>query len=151
VLASITSLLVIGGTLACLLPGLFFQVIWAVAMPALLLEGRSVVGSLKRSFDLTKSRIGSTFAVVYVGSLLAGLVSFGLTLLAFAAIGAAVEGNTALAVAQGLAGAITSVLTTPFTAAALIVLYFDLRVRTEGFDVQVALQRLDAARAATVP
>jgi hypothetical protein len=147
-LATITSLVVLVGTFACLLPGLFLQVVWIVAMPALLLEGAGVGGALKRSFQLTKTRFWSSAAVYFVGSMLTGLVSFGLTLVAFAAIGAAVEGTTALAISQGLAGALTSVLTTPFTAAAVIVLYFDLRVRTEGYDVQVELQRLDAARAA---
>jgi hypothetical protein len=41
--------------------------------------------------------------------------------------------------AQSLANAVASVLTTPFVAAATVALYFDLRIRDEAFDVQVAM------------
>jgi len=40
------------------------------------------------------------------------------------------------------------VLTTPFVATAIVVLYFDLRIRDEAFDVQLLMQRNDARIAA---
>ena len=43
---------------------------------------------------------------------------------------------------------IATTITLPFAAAALVVLYFDLRIRTEAFDVQMMIARLDASRAA---
>jgi hypothetical protein len=141
--ATLTSLMIIAGTFACVIPGLFLQAVFAVAMPALLLEGKRVGQSLNRSAQLTKGRRWQSFSVVYVGSMLTGLVTFGLTLLIGGAINFAVHGTVALAVAQGVSGAVTAALTTPFVAAATIVLYFDLRVRAEGFDIQMALHDLD--------
>ena len=42
-------------------------------------------------------------------------------------------------IAQGVANTIASLLTTPFVAAAIVALYFDLRIRDEAFDVQMAI------------
>ena len=41
-----------------------------------------------------------------------------------------------------IAGTLSKVLTTPFTAAFVTVLYFDLRVRKEAFDLQLLAQRI---------
>ena len=48
---------------------------------------------------------------------------------------------TAVAIAQGAANIIAGLLTTPFVAAAIVALYFDLRIRDEAFDVQMAMAR----------
>jgi hypothetical protein len=144
------SVLVIIATFMCVLPGVFLQVAWVVAMPALLLEHKSIGQALSRSMALTKRRWWQCFAVHYVGSILTALITFTLTLAVVGAVHVAVHGTEALAIAQGVAGAITSTLTTPFVAAAIIVLYFDLRVRGEGFDVQMALRDIDRRRAAAV-
>ena len=45
---------------------------------------------------------------------------------------------------QGALNALITVFTTPMTAAAATVIYFDLRVRKEGFDIALMVQRLDA-------
>ncbi len=148
-LGALVSIVVILATFLCVVPGVFLQVAWVVAMPALLLEDQRIGGALSRSMALTKRRWWQCFAVHYVGSILTAVVTFALTLAVVGAIHVAVEGTEALAIGQGVAGAITSTLTTPFAAAAIIVLYFDLRVRAEGFDIQMALREIDRSRAAT--
>lgn len=45
---------------------------------------------------------------------------------------------------QQVANSLMSALTTPFFTAALVILYFDRRVRTEAFDVQLAADELAA-------
>ena len=45
---------------------------------------------------------------------------------------------------QQVANSLTSALTTPFMIASLVILYFDRRVRTEAFDVQLAADALAA-------
>lgn len=141
-LAIVMGVLVLLGSLACGLPGIWLQVSWAVAMPALLLEDIGIRAALSRSFALTRSRWWQCFSVYYLGSMLTGLVTLGFTALLDGAINAAVHGSAALAIAQGVSGTVTTALTTPFIAAALVVLYFDMRVRAEGFDIQMALRRL---------
>ena len=50
-----------------------------------------------------------------------------------------------MVIGQSIANTIAGVLTTPFVATAIVVLYFDLRIRDEAFDVQLLMQRNDAA------
>jgi hypothetical protein len=147
-LALLTSILTVAGFFACVLPGAFLWVIWSVAMPALLLEQKTVGRALSRSYELVRKRFWATLGVRLVGTFLGAGVSFALTAVILGLLHAAVHGTAALAIAQGFAGTVTSVLTTPFVAAATIVLYFDLRIRNEGFDIQMALRKMDAARAA---
>ena len=49
--------------------------------------------------------------------------------------------STSLVIAQGVVNSLTQLLTAPFVAAAIVALYFDLRIRDEAFDVQMALAR----------
>jgi hypothetical protein len=60
------------------------------------------------------------------------------------------HGNSivAIVIGQSIASAIAAILTTPFIATATVVLYFDLRIRNEAFDVQLLIQRNDARVAA---
>ena len=53
---------------------------------------------------------------------------------------------TTLVLGQAVTNTIASVLTTPFAAAATVALYFDLRIRDEAFDVQIAMANTQAAR-----
>jgi hypothetical protein len=53
-------------------------------------------------------------------------------------------GSTAYIVFNGVIGAISSLFTTPLIAAAYVILYFDLRVRSEGLDLQLVLANLDS-------
>jgi hypothetical protein len=56
--------------------------------------------------------------------------------------------TVAVVIGQSIASTIAGVLTTPFVATAIVVLYFDLRIRDEAFDVQLLMQRNDARIAA---
>jgi hypothetical protein len=135
------------GTLLCVVPGLWLQAAWAVAVPVLILEGTGVFAALSRSFNLTKVRFWLAFGVVWLSQLLVAALAVGLSAGLDLAIRTS-DGATAEIVAQSVADAIAVIITTPFVAAALVALYFDLRTRAEGFDVQMMIARLDARRAA---
>lgn len=142
------------GAIACLI-GVVVPMTWfAVAMPALILERATVGGAMSRSFNLTKSHFFRVLGLVLSVQLLTIVISAGL------AVGVNlflhVGGNASSAViAQGLANIIATSLTTPFAATAIVVCYFDLRIRDEGFDIQLMMQAVDdrhaTARAALVP
>ena len=127
--------------LACLLPGLYLYVAWSVAAPALLVEDVRGWSALKRSRQLVKGRFWPTVAVVVLVALLTGIVQA--IFLGLAAGIVSVSGNeVATAVADAIGQTASSALTTPLTAAVLAVLYFDLRVRKEGFDLELLAHRL---------
>ncbi len=127
--------------LACIVPGIWLYAAWSVAVPVLLIEGTGGFKALSRSFELVKGRWWPVAGTLLVANLLSALVSgvFSLVLVPVAVSG----GNeTATAVLTGITGAIGALITTPFIAAVVTVVYFDLRVRKEGFDLQLMAWRM---------
>jgi hypothetical protein len=147
---------VLVGFLLFILPGVWIYVAWAFATPVLLVEGLRGRAALGRSFRLVKGRWWRTFGVLVVGFILAGIIS--MIVQAVFLIGIVVgEDNDALVlVLSAIAGIVGLAVTTPFQAALLAVLYFDLRVRKEGFDLELLAQEIGgtvqpAAAAALAP
>ena len=147
-LALLTALSQIAGLLFCVVGAAVPLALFAVAVPVLILEGVGVFAALGRSVTLTKDHFFRVLGLVLTAQLLTAVLNIGLTL----AVAAAMRnsGNTtAGVVSQGVANTVVAVLTTPFIAAAIVACYFDLRIRNEGFDVQLLMQRNDARHAAT--
>jgi len=113
------------------------MVFFAATIPALILERRGVGGALSRSIELTKGHfwhvLGVVLTAALIGFTLNGALAAGLNIFARSA------SPTTLVLAQAASNAVASVLTTPFVAAATVALYFDLRIRDEAFDVQIAM------------
>lgn len=145
------------GFLFCILPGIWLAIVWSVSTPALLTEGVRGTRALSRSFRLVQSRFWPVTGVLVVSYLirlvLNSAIGGGITLLTFTDIG---QNVVLTQVLSGFANTVASILATPFQAAVVAVLYFDLRVRTEGFDLQLLAQRLgttspQGAHAALLP
>lgn len=146
---------IVFGLLLLILPGIWLYVAWAFATPALLVEGIRGRKALGRSFGLVKGRWWRTFGVLVVGFILAAIVSTVVQAVFIIGIVAG-EGNDALVlVLSAIAGIVGLAVSTPFQAALLTVLYFDLRVRKEGFDLELLAQQIGAtvepAAAAAAP
>ena len=134
------------GFIFCILPGIWLAIVWSVGTPVLLTEGTRGTGALARSFRLVQSRFWPATAVIVVSYLirtvLNSAIGGGVAALTFTDIGQNVVLTQTL---SGAAGAIAAIVATPFQAAVIAVLYFDLRVRAEGFDLQLLAQRLGTA------
>ena len=140
----VVAILQLAGIFACGLGAFVVMAFFAVAIPALLLERRGVGGSLSRSIELTKGHfwhvLGVVLTATLIGSLLNGSLAAALNIFARS------SSPTTLVLAQGVANTVASILTTPFVAAATVALYFDLRIRDEAFDVQMAMAGAPGAR-----
>ena len=134
------------GLLLCIAPGIFVAVAWVVAIPALLTEGKKGFGALGRSYRLVKGRWWPSFALMLVAVLIAGFVSYAVQFLAFApALTDAGESPVLLLAANAVGQTLAAALWTPLIAAFATVLYFDLRVRKEGFDLALLAERIGVA------
>ena len=116
---------------------------WSVAIPALLTEDQRGSHALRRSFQLVRKRWWFVFGVQLVATLVAGFISGILTAIPEAVLlGGLGDSPLAALFLRGLAASVAAILTTPFVSAVTVVLYFDLRVRKEGFDLQLLAQNM---------
>jgi hypothetical protein len=131
------------GFVALIVPSIWLAVAWSLAIPALLFERAGPVRSLKRSFQLVRGRWWRVALTLVVGVLLVSLVGGVLEGILLAVPALLADGNdVVVAFANVVAGTVGSVLTTPFTAAVVALVYFDQRVRKEGFDLQLLAEGL---------
>lgn len=96
--------------------------------------------AMSRSWSLTKGYRGKVFAAMFVAALLLYLpiLALGLTVGAgMLASGGVGTGFAAGAVVVAAIGALLQVLVYPFLYVVSTVLYYDLRVRKEGFDLEL--------------
>jgi hypothetical protein len=141
-LSLLVALSQVAGVLACFVGLVVPLALFAVAVPALVLEGTGVFAALSRSVSLTKANFWRVLGLVMTAQLLTVVVNLGL---GAAAATVLLRGGAAGLLTSGIANAVAALLTTPFVATAIVACYFDLRIRAEAFDVQLMLQR-DAAR-----
>lgn len=107
--------------------------------PVLVVEDVRGTRALGRSWRLTKGKFWRLLGVLILASLIGGIASLVITIPAQAIVAAI--GPEAWPVAA-IGTALASVLVTPFTVLIVVLLYFDLRIRKEGYDIEVMAQEL---------
>jgi hypothetical protein len=150
-LASLLMALVVGlGFMLMVIPGIILGVGLALAIPAVVLEpGRSASGALSRSWELTRGSRWRIFGlgivlfvllyipVVAISGLVAVLVPRGAGP-SFAA------SSTSTIIALAIGG-LVQLFIYPLFYCVLTVTYYDLRVRKEGFDLELLASSLQTA------
>ena len=114
---------------------------WAVGVPALVAEGVGPMAALGRSWRLVQSRWWRTFGILLLVIVMQVVISYGLTAL-FAGLAVALPAsNDVRGLLTLVASTFVGALVNPITSIALVLLYFDLRMRREALDLQqLALQ-----------
>ncbi|MGZ6954143.1 MAG: hypothetical protein ACXVJX_18790 [Acidimicrobiia bacterium] len=140
-LAGISAIL---GLVLCVLPGVYLWVAFSVSVPALLIENDKGTKALSRSRVLVRGRWWPTFGTFVVVYLLQFVISAGLSIVVGGGTIASgrITGATSARILSGLVTGGITVMMTPLLAAVATIIYFDLRVRKEGFDVALMAQRL---------
>ena len=127
---------------SCSIPGIYLFVAWSVAVPALLGEQLGITAALGRSRALVRGRFWPCAGVLILAVLLALIVTLVILGVLSALLGS--SGNdTVTFFEQGVASLIANTLVLPFQVAVTTVLYIDLRVRKEGFDIQLLTHSLE--------
>jgi hypothetical protein len=134
-------LLVIGLVLL-IAPGVYLGVILCLTLPALLFEGIGPFRALGRSRSLVKGRWWPTLGLLLVGYLLVSIIGAIIQAILIGIAGASGSSVVPAAIATVIGSTISNAITTPYLAAVLTILYFDMRVRKEGFDLQLMAEDL---------
>ncbi|GGY51132.1 membrane protein [Streptomyces tanashiensis] len=144
------ALTVVGG-LGAIVAVVWLMIRFNLASPALMLERRGVVQSLKRSAKLVQGSWWRIFGITLLTQLLIFLFAM-IIAIPFTIIGIAVDGEgfsgllsgTATTfgwpflIVTGIGGVITSAVTYPISAGVTVLLYVDQRIRREALDLELA-------------
>ena len=145
--AIVVGVLMIGAYLVGIGFWLWWALRYAVSIPALLLERVGVLAALRRSVQLTRGRRWQILVAVMLCSTIAyvGAIVFQgpffMTMIFSMRSGTFPEW---LAYAMAMSGAIGGAITGPVLLIALVLCYYDTRIRKEAFDLQFMMTSLDA-------
>jgi hypothetical protein len=128
---------------ALIIPGIWLYASWSVQTPALMLEGLGPWRALGRSRRLVRGRWWPVAGVVLLMHIAVGVLSAAIQALLSGLDGFSSHPGLVSAVITVVLGSIVAaVVTQPVVAAITTVLYYDLRVRKEGFDLQLLADNL---------
>lgn len=125
-------------------------VITPLIAPIVVIENKSAAQSLRRAWDLARRRFWWVMGFIFVLTLIGQLIVTGPTLVIGSALTVLLEGAfdsgqemILQTIGQSLSGIVLTLIYMPLQLTAITLMYFDLRVRTEGLDM--ALQTQDEA------
>lgn len=159
--ASILSGLVIGvGFVLCFVPGIIFWSWYALVAQVVVVEGLGAEKAMKRSKDLTVGFRGRVLGLLLLILVIGILLQSGVSLLEYVIpstervpterperlVSLQETGYTQVLnyrnyAIQTLIGQLIGILVQTFQAVCFTLLYFDLRIRKEGFDLELAARQ----------
>ena len=120
----------------------WFWVVSQLAIPSLMLENYKGTKALLRGARLVRHLWWRSFGCMLLVSIIVGVLS-GVVAAVILGLLLAFSSSTLASVAVlFVSGVLTTVLFTPITASAYVVLSIDLRVRKEGYDIQLLASQL---------
>lgn len=129
-------------------PGVYLFVMWALAVPAKVVENKGTFEAMSRSADLTQGRRWRIFVIGCLFFLLAIVMNQLLQWPINAATG--LSGDVTLLgagrswqIASLVATFVAEILVGPLRAIAFSLVYYDERVRKEAYDLQLMMVTLD--------
>ena len=122
----------------------FWIRVYYLPVPALMLEDRGVWSAIGRGYALTRRHFWRTFGIALLtlliaqvaGAILSTPISLVGQLVAFSG-GSGETGLVLLMVSQAVSSVISAAFVAPFTTTVTSLQYIDLRMRKEGFDVEL--------------
>ncbi|MGH9589161.1 MAG: hypothetical protein ACRD25_02140 [Terracidiphilus sp.] len=124
---------------------------YALAVPACVLEDLKTLRSLRRGIDLSKGARGRIFVLILlVGVIEIGLISISQLFFFVAAFRHHGQVGAGLTAVSQVIRFFTNTLLGPIYATGITVLYFDQRVRHEGYDIEWMMQTAGLGQPSTV-
>ena len=132
-------LLVLPG-LAVLCAGVYLAVRWSLSVASMMAEDVGPIRGLGRSWALVKSQWWRTFGIIVIVAIMQAIIGYALGFLFGVIAALATTGDVRLAVVA-VGSTLLGALINPITTIAIVLLYFDLRVRKEGLDLDQLAQQ----------
>lgn len=135
------------GFVLLILPGIavfcaavYLAVRWSLVVAAMMAEDIGPIRGLGRSWNLVSGSWWRTLGILLIVTILQLIITYGLGIL-FGLIAALVTTGDVQAAVTQIVGTILNAVVNPITTIAVVLLYFDLRVRKEGLDLDQLAQQ----------
>lgn len=139
--AQITATIRVMFGLLLIVPGILWMLSYSLIVPAILIEGQKATPSLRRSRDLVKGQRGKVFCVLFILNLLQGILTLGVSMIS----GMILDTDSASgAVLSSATNNLLSIFVAPLGIVGTILLYYDMRIRKEGFDLEMLSRAITA-------
>jgi hypothetical protein len=131
----------LGAGLACLIPGVLIMPMFTVVAPAISIERLGPMAAIRRSWRLVRPRYGPVLGICLLTALISGMLS-NVVGAAPSTVAVLFGGRFAwLLIAAG--GIASELIAAPIVVIVATLVYFDARIRWEGFDLQLMAGDLD--------
>jgi hypothetical protein len=140
-----------------IVPGVVLALMYALAVPVAVLEGKGISESLSRSAQLTKGHRWRILLVYVLLTVLTGIVTMlwyaPVTIAVVLTAGPMTNGQVPLwaQVALQFGQFVTRSVLGPIMTIAIALVYYDVRVRKEAFDLEHMMQQIDQSGLAPSP
>ena len=116
----ITGIVIVLGLVALIIPGVIFALMFSLVYPAIMLEGKGILGSFSRSRALVSNRWLKTFGLLLLVGIVVAIVN-GISVLIASPFG----------VVSPLISGVLTALITPILAIATTLYYYSMKARTQ--------------------
>jgi hypothetical protein len=142
--AILVGLIVFAGLLLFVVPGIIFSLWYAIVVPVIIEEDCRVTEALSRSKNLVAGNLGKVFSLGLLIWLIGLVVQVPFQILGqiVALVGVQLNYAVGMMLSQ-VCQMIGQIIAAPIGAAAFILLYYDLRIRKEGFDLEMLAGMID--------
>lgn len=127
---------------ALIIPGIFLWIRFAFISEVIVLERTGVWASLSRSWNLVRGSWWRVFGIILLVTIfvlvLTGIVSSALAAVLFLGH----SGGTTYTLLSQAVNGLVSIFVQPIQLGVSVLLYYDLRIRKEGFDLELMAQDL---------
>ncbi len=139
----LVSVILSAGTLFCLIPGLVFGIWFLATTPIVAIERRWGAEAMRRSYDLVTGHGWRVFITWFLLQLMIIVVSQAVATPAAIGLMLLLGETNPLAQTLGQAiGAMVQIVIRPVAMIGIVLIYYDLRIRKEGFDLVMMAQDL---------
>jgi hypothetical protein len=142
----LTGLATFIGLIFLIIPGIYLACRLAVSVPVSVVESDSPVSSMERSMELTKGYAGQMFLlfllVVALTYVVAIILQFPVMFFTITAAMAKHEVSTGVMAYSYIADFVSQAVVGPIGTISAALMYYNLRVRKEGFDIQHLMNSL---------
>jgi hypothetical protein len=135
----LSALVIVLGLVALVIPGIIFFIRYQFSTSIVVVEGQRGTKAMGRSWRLAKGYFWKILGLTILAGILTSIVGAILVIpLEIAANAIGESGWVLRGVGQSAAG----IVTRPYQGILIVLLYFDMRIRKEGFDLALMAQEL---------